>query len=296
MKSFVYPFSKSFAISIFAFCMALTMANSAQAQQNNQLGDAIILSVGGSGAIVIKADGSEVTPLKGMKLLQGDTIQTSTASTVSLALSNGGSITLRPSTTMRLETLLQVPFTATPLTGKYGTIVDEPTRSKTRLRLDQGEILGEVHGLNSESVFEVATDLGTAGIRGTIFQVKIEKVGSVWRMSILNADGTVDASSDLLNVDLTNVEKEEIVVIEAEYNDETGDLTLKNVDKSTLPPETVQSLTTEAGDLAEQAKEAENLQQQQPPPPPPPSTGNDDDGRDDSNDDSSGEDPIISPS
>ncbi|MEO0794518.1 MAG: FecR domain-containing protein [Verrucomicrobiota bacterium] len=112
-----------------------------------------------------------------MKFKQGVTINTGPDGMVILLFSNGSSLTIKPSTTISIEEYLQAPV---PESAPALDALDrEPTTSKTKLRLLEGDIVGSVKKLNSEegSTYEIDSPVGTAGIRGTNYEFSVKSEG-----------------------------------------------------------------------------------------------------------------------
>lgn len=245
-------------------------------------GDAVILRVVGEARVIRSGmSATDAVSLKVRdKIREGDRVLTGSApSSISLVFSNGSNLTLRSNSNLLFQELAQIPFQAGP-GGSYGSLPAEPTESRTLMKLDSGEVVGEVRGLNRLSLFEVATEVGTAGIRGTIFGVKIQRDGNTWRLDVTNADGTVYYYSDVLGVATADLGAEEAASIEAQYDSETGEFSLTNSEELALSAETLSQIIDEVEEITNEAEESF-------------SDGNGGGGEQDSGDD---EDPIGSPS
>jgi len=95
----------------------------------------------------------------GLELRAGDTISTGPNSTVILDLAeNGNALSVKPDSTLKIETLTF-----------QGTGID--TVATTELDLTKGSIIGNVKKLSAASRYEVKTQNGVAGIRGTAFHI-----------------------------------------------------------------------------------------------------------------------------
>jgi hypothetical protein len=218
--------------------------------------DALVLRVTGDVQIIRAGTPQDAAlPLnRREKIGQGDRVITGAPpSSVSLVFSNGSNLTVRPGTSLIFEELAQIPFQAEN-GATYGSLPAEPSESRSRMRLEQGEVIGEVRGLKGVSVFEVATEVGTAGIRGTIFGVKIERVGSTWRLEITNADGSVRYYSDVLGIAATELEAENAASIEAEYDSETGQFTLSEESQQSLSSDAISAIIDEVEEITEEAE------------------------------------------
>lgn len=141
---------------------------------------ALVARVTGNATYTDYALGEEGRVEPKMKFKQGVTINTAADSTVVLLFSNGSSLTIKPETTLSIEEYLQAPIPeGSPSLDKLDK---EPTTSKTKLRLLEGDIIGSVKKLNEEegSRYEVDSPIGTAGIRGTnyVLSVKVRGVST----------------------------------------------------------------------------------------------------------------------
>jgi hypothetical protein len=91
-------------------------------------------------------------------------------SSVVILFSNGATTRLGGDTELVIDEYLQDPFTAQI---KVKEMDKEPTPSRTKLRLNRGELVGDVKKLRLEdnASFTVQTPVGAAGIRGTVFRI-----------------------------------------------------------------------------------------------------------------------------
>jgi formylglycine-generating enzyme required for sulfatase activity len=80
---------------------------------------------------------------------------------------------IKPSTEFLIEKFEREPFD--PSGVDYKTIPEEPTSSKTKLKVDTGVILMGVKKLKPSSEFQIETPVGMTGIRGTSLFVKYDK-------------------------------------------------------------------------------------------------------------------------
>jgi hypothetical protein len=111
-----------------------------------------------------------LTPLTdGAKISQGSIVTTGKGSSVVLIFSNGATLSLGTDSALDIETFTQDPFKS----AISGTMTAEPTTSTTKLNLTKGELVSKVAKLNTSrgSTFNVATPVGAAGIRGTVFRI-----------------------------------------------------------------------------------------------------------------------------
>ncbi|MGE9296285.1 MAG: FecR domain-containing protein [Puniceicoccales bacterium] len=135
---------------------------------------ALVAKVSGLATYTDFALGQEGAIEPKMKFKQGVTIRTGSDVMVVLLFSNGSALTIKPGSTVSIEEYLQSP---TPEGAPALDALDrEPSTSKTKLRLLEGDIVGSVKKLNIEegSSYEVNSPIGTAGIRGTNYTLSIK--------------------------------------------------------------------------------------------------------------------------
>ena len=112
----------------------------------------------------------------GTVLTEGFTIRTGLTGEMSALFSNGMTATLERQTSLKISTFLQAPFQ-----GDNQTIdqtADELSPTTLALSLDMGSLIVESKKLNKDSSFQIQTSVGTAGIRGTEFQLSQQKGGT----------------------------------------------------------------------------------------------------------------------
>lgn len=168
----------------FAF---LASPPTATAQQSSDLTmkTGIIVLTAFEGDVKISTTSSDQTqaPSKGAILKQGQVIITGAKSKASLAFENGIVMEVSSSSKFVIQEFQQAPWDVAP--DKLAEMKTEPSKSKTTGYLEYGDIITGVKKLKPGSSLEVSTPLGTAGIRGTDFQVKAER----------NSNGTPKAFS-----------------------------------------------------------------------------------------------------
>ncbi len=108
---------------------------------------------------------------------QHATIVTDKEASVVLVFSNGATTQLGSDTQLVIDEFLQDPFSAAITVADLN---EEPTTSRTKLRLTHGELVGNVKHLKHEqgSAFTVETPVGAAGIRGTTFRIVFRPSGT----------------------------------------------------------------------------------------------------------------------
>lgn len=113
-------------------------------------------------ASVAKGTGGSVPLKEGDILKSGDTVSTGRASTVDLWLGvNGDALRVEPDSTLRLDTL---------------DIIESGKRDvTTAMSLGKGQVTGNViNKLTAKSKYEIRTATGVAGIRGTIYSIRVD--------------------------------------------------------------------------------------------------------------------------
>jgi len=102
-------------------------------------------------------------------LSEGVLIETGVDGKVTLLFSTGTVSTVGPSTKLTLKEFSQEKFDAAG--RSMGELKEEPSLSNVKLSLDFGSLIVGTKKLNKESSFDIVSTAGTAGIRGTQFQV-----------------------------------------------------------------------------------------------------------------------------
>lgn len=102
-------------------------------------------------------------------------IVTAKDASIVLVFSNGATTQLGSDTELVIEEFLQDPFASTV---RMADLAEEPSRSRTRLALNRGELVGNVKKLKHAegSSYTVVTPVGAAGIRGTTFRIVFRPV------------------------------------------------------------------------------------------------------------------------
>ena len=102
-------------------------------------------------------------------LPMGSTLTTGANGKVILLFSNGTVSTLMPNGKLVVSEFVQEAFKAPG--GKMSDLKKEPSQSSLSLKLDFGDLVVGTKELSEDSTFDIETPTGTAGIRGTQFQV-----------------------------------------------------------------------------------------------------------------------------
>ena len=124
-------------------------------------------------------DRSETTLQNGDTLRQDHAIVTKgPASSAVLVFANGATVRVGGDSRLEIKEFLMDPLQAD--VASVAALTNEPTASRTQLRLEFGEMVGNVKTLNraAGSTFSVGTPAGAAGIRGTTFRVTYRPTGN----------------------------------------------------------------------------------------------------------------------
>jgi hypothetical protein len=172
--------------SLAIFCLAVILSSSLQAADTGTVRAFKI-----TGNVTLKHDDTgKVTPLElGKGFGQGYTVITGKKSSVLLVFSNGSTINLDEKSSLSVSEFMQEKFDKTK--GTYLDLQADPSVSKTELQLNYGELAFHVKKLSNGSSFNVNTEVGSAGIRGTRGKVSVIKVGNTVRVKVVNRDGSV---------------------------------------------------------------------------------------------------------
>ena len=176
---------KSFKNVAFAFVFLFSIVSTALLAQDpkptatpsetkaDEMTPGLIVLTGFEGDVKIASAKNPVgiTPAAGAKLQMGDIILTGTDGTASLAFSNGSVLQVQISSKFSIEEYLQKPWDFDE--AAFKKLEKEPTASKTKLKLDYGEVICNVKKLSATSEMSVSTPLGVAGIRGTKFKLSV---------------------------------------------------------------------------------------------------------------------------
>lgn len=153
-----------------------------------------------AGKVSVRVNGTTSELRNDEAVSQSAVVTTAANSSAVLVFSNGATAQLGPETTLMIEEFLQDPFqgTLTP-----ANLTSEPTRSRTRLKLSQGELVGKVAHLNHNqgSSFTVQTPVGAAGIRGTTFRIVFRPAGTgqAFVFSLSTVEGNVNLQQGVVS-------------------------------------------------------------------------------------------------
>ena len=119
-------------------------------------------------------------PLRnGDTLVQDNAIVTGSGeSSAVLVFANGSTVRVGRDSRVEIKQFLMDPLEAD--IADVAALTREPTKSQTDLRLEYGEVVGNVKTLNhaAGSTFSVSTPAGAAGIRGTTFRIVYRPTGN----------------------------------------------------------------------------------------------------------------------
>ena len=86
-----------------------------------------------------------------------------------LLFDNGTTLNIKPESEFAVQKFAQDPFDANGV--DYQTLKSEPSSYVTRLNVPEGTIVLDIAKLKKESSFQIATPVGSAGIRGTLLGI-----------------------------------------------------------------------------------------------------------------------------
>ena len=159
-------------IIIYSLLLSFVMSSMlvGQADKANEVGAVIVINTEGKVSLL---DGDDLAkanqPKVGDILPIGKFLATAEGAKATLLLSNGTLITVEEKTKMKVGQFEQVPFESGG--RKVSDLEGEPSNSKVELDLDFGSMIVKTKKLNKGSTFEIKSKVGTAGVRGTEFQL-----------------------------------------------------------------------------------------------------------------------------
>ncbi len=169
----------------------------AQPPPDSKMKPGIIVLTAFEGDVKITTTSSSATspPSKGAILKQGQIIVTGQNSKALLAYENGSVMEVRASSKFVIQEFQQSPWDVSP--EKLKEMKTEPSKSKTTVFLEYGDIIAGVKKLKPGSSLDVSTALGSAGIRGTDFAASASKNsnGTPNSFNVGVASGEVGVSS-----------------------------------------------------------------------------------------------------
>lgn len=168
------------------------LAQDSASEAGLQPGYILVMEVEGDVNILRGRDSEGSDAVKGANLAAGDTVVTGAGARVALAFSNGSLFEVTENSKFSVQEYLQEPWKFS--VDGWKSLESEPTKSRTNVSLEYGELLGKVKQLDSGSSMQVTTPLGVAGIRGTTFVVRVVRNpdGSPRSATVRLAEGRVD--------------------------------------------------------------------------------------------------------
>lgn len=214
----------------FAFSAAAqTPAPTAPSAGGSRLGDIRASRVVGTVTFTDIATGA-VQPLANDQVIhQGTIVKTEADSSVVLLFSNGAAINLAHTSELNIEQFTQDPFAA-PF--QPATATEEPSVSVTSIKLNRGELVGNVKKLRTSagSKFTVGTPVGAAGIRGTTFRIVYRPTGNglAFNFSLMTIEGDVamELATGTVNAPISVTDNQEVVINDVTVNPTTNEITV----------------------------------------------------------------------
>ena len=144
----------------------------------NEAGAIIVISSKGN-VNAISPTGQVVPSIlkPGTVLAEGYSVKTGLTGEASILFSNGTTASIEPNSRIKVSSFTQTPFLSR--NRKLGELQSEPSQSKLSLDLDLGTLVVQTTKLNKGSTFTINSSLGTAGVRGTEFQMGLSPAGNL---------------------------------------------------------------------------------------------------------------------
>jgi len=173
MKSHIRNMSNTIKLgtAIFMFLALFVVHLEAQSEKKNSKGAVIVADYKEPVRFLDQA-GQNIdfgNELRGSIITEGQTAQVGIGGKLVLLFSNGTITTLQSQTKMKIGVFEQVPFDAGD--KKMADLEGEPSESKVVIDLDWGSLVVKTKKLDKKSSFDINSPIGTAGIRGTEFQM-----------------------------------------------------------------------------------------------------------------------------
>ena len=166
-------FEGSFTIRLVIVACLIFKTSSACLALSKVKPTTIIVSLEGDATVYNIKDDFEVNLTSksiGKKIDSKSIIKTQKNGTLGLLFSNGTLITIKPGSRFFLREYSQKIISAENL-PEPSKLEEEPSQSKLLAHLDFGELVVKVPKLKKGSTMNLTSPLGTAGIRGTMFQM-----------------------------------------------------------------------------------------------------------------------------
>lgn len=162
------PFFHSFTLALFCLCPHLVGQTADKPTENT--GAVIVVNL----VEPVRLLDKEKNPLQknvkvGSLVPIGYYVQAGAGGNLTLLLSNGTVLTLKERTKMRIGQFEQEPFD--PEGRKVADLETEPSVSQVELELEWGDLVVKTKKLKKNSTLNISSETGTAGVRGTEFQI-----------------------------------------------------------------------------------------------------------------------------
>jgi hypothetical protein len=173
MKSYIRNMSNTIKLgtAIFMFLALFVVHLEAQSEKKSSKGAVIVADYKEPVRFLDQA-GQNIdfgNELRGAIITEGQTAQVGIGGKLVLLFSNGTITTLQSQTKIKIGVFEQVPFDAG--NKKVADLEGEPSESKVVIDLDWGSLVVKTKKLDKKSSFDINSPVGTAGIRGTEFQM-----------------------------------------------------------------------------------------------------------------------------
>ncbi len=215
-----------------------------RAPQNQAL--IIITNIKGDVTYRVSANAPAQIGQNGVRLTEGTIVETGSGSSSVLLFSNGSTVTLSENTSINIDQFSQDPFNAEA--ESFANAVEEPSISRTKLRLNVGELVGEVKKLNPGSSYEIDTPVG---IRGTHYIVQvIEAIDGSFSALFGVKNGLLEVLP--LNQSGINIPSEKQIIINLSQDADTGKTSFISTGLQDLATEIatkIEQFATDASDL-----------------------------------------------
>jgi hypothetical protein len=182
------------ALAFFAWSTAFAQTPATPPPASMVVGVIKAANVRGTVKKVNLIDKSESDLRNGDILIQSNAVVTGTGqSSVVLVFANGSTVRVGNESRLEIKEFLMDPLTVD--VPNIAALTNEPTVSRTDLRLEFGEMVGNVKTLNraAGSNFSVSTPAGAAGIRGTTFRIVYRPAGNgqAFNFQLSTSEGVV---------------------------------------------------------------------------------------------------------
>ena len=231
------------------FCLPiLTFGLLSKGQVGDEPGAIIVLSERGSYEVRDKDSNLLSKNLNpGNILRDGLVIKTGPNSEISFLFSNGLTTSILSNSSLQITSFKQSPFE--PGNQKLEELNAEPSQSSTELDLEFGNLIVKTKKLKRDSTFNITSPLGTAGIRGTEFQLsqnskgecKLDVATSIVSFTNLEGVTTTASSGKGLDIGPAGAMSEREINVKARVN-----IVIKNTANAKLAAQVTLNIIKEA--------------------------------------------------